>query len=207
MNKSGCLGLLLQIFGGRTDRSSTTFPFRIRDDFLSAAEISFYHVLVSVVGETLTVCPKVSLNDIFFVSRPDLNQASRNRISRKHVDFLLCDRRSMRPRLGIELDDSSHAREDRKARDEFVEQVFAAAGLALVRIPTLRSYNLSEVASRLAPFLEASSGEAATPISPDPTSPPLCPKCGIPLVVRPGRRGNFYGCSNYPRCRETKPLL
>ena len=41
----------------------------------------------------------------------------------------------MRPRVGIELDDSSHAREDRQARDAFVEQVFEAAGVALLRFP------------------------------------------------------------------------
>src|SRR2546427_12679557 len=99
-NKPGCLGLLLQMFGIAPCTSpATTFPFRLRDDFLSPAEISFYHVLLSTAGDKFTVCPKVNLSDIFFVSRPDQNQAARNRISRKHVDFLLCDSRSMRPRV------------------------------------------------------------------------------------------------------------
>lgn len=31
----------------------------------------------------------------------------------------------------------------------------------------------------------------------------VCPKCGAPLVLRQGRYGEFYGCSNYPRCRYT----
>lgn len=31
----------------------------------------------------------------------------------------------------------------------------------------------------------------------------LCPRCGAPLVLRQGRYGEFYGCSNYPRCRYT----
>src|SRR4029077_18998674 len=107
-DKSGCLGLVLQVFGsgpstagpksfpklafGLDDESS---PFRLRDDFLSAAEISFYHILLSTIGDRLTVCPKVNLGDIFFVSHPDRNQAGWNRISRKHIDFLLCDNRSM----------------------------------------------------------------------------------------------------------------
>jgi hypothetical protein len=84
-NKSGCLGLLLQMLGVTPSTSTaTTFPFRLRDDFLSPAEISFYHVLRSTAGDKFTVCPKVNLSDIFFVSRPDQNQAARNRISRKH---------------------------------------------------------------------------------------------------------------------------
>lgn len=31
----------------------------------------------------------------------------------------------------------------------------------------------------------------------------VCPKCGGKLILRHGRYGNFYGCSNYPRCRFT----
>ena len=32
----------------------------------------------------------------------------------------------------------------------------------------------------------------------------LCPDCGSDLVVRQGKFGKFYGCSNYPKCRYTK---
>ena len=28
-----------------------------------------------------------------------------------------------------------------------------------------------------------------------------CPKCGGDLIVRKGKYGSFYGCSNYPRCK------
>ena len=36
-------------------------PYRMRDDFLSSAELSFCHVLVSAIGNRVTVCPKVRL--------------------------------------------------------------------------------------------------------------------------------------------------
>lgn len=32
----------------------------------------------------------------------------------------------------------------------------------------------------------------------------ICPHCGATLVLRNGKYGDFYGCSNYPRCRFTK---
>lgn len=32
-----------------------------------------------------------------------------------------------------------------------------------------------------------------------------CPRCGGDLVLRSGNYGDFYGCSNYPRCRYTHP--
>ncbi len=34
---------------------------------------------------------------------------------------------------------------------------------------------------------------------------PACPDCGSLLVKRSGKFGAFYGCSNYPRCRYTRP--
>ena len=34
----------------------------------------------------------------------------------------------------------------------------------------------------------------------------ICPKCGGDLVLRNGRYGKFYGCSNYPKCRCTKQI-
>jgi hypothetical protein len=217
-NKLGCLGGVLQLFGIKPSAVPESFPplpfglhdeslpFCLRDDFLSAAEISFYHILLSAVGDRLTLCPKVNLSDIFFVSHPDRNQAAWNRISRKHIDFLLCDSRSMRPRVGIELDDSSHAREDRQVRDAFVHQVFDAAGLALLRFPAQRAYNISEVAARLSPFFAEGALPPPLPLSQDTISAPLCPKCGIPLVIRSSSRGKFYGCSNYPKCRQKMRL-
>lgn len=34
-----------------------------------------------------------------------------------------------------------------------------------------------------------------------------CPKCGSKLLIREGRYGRFYGCSSYPSCDYTKPIL
>jgi DNA topoisomerase I len=34
-----------------------------------------------------------------------------------------------------------------------------------------------------------------------------CPECGEDLVIRWGRHGKFIGCSTFPKCRHTEPLL
>lgn len=34
-----------------------------------------------------------------------------------------------------------------------------------------------------------------------------CEKCGHPMVIKMGRYGKFYACSNFPECRNTKPIL
>ncbi len=42
-------------------------------------------------------------------------------------------------------------------------------------------------------------------VKPD-VSDVLCDKCGQPFKIKIGRFGKFYACSNYPKCRNTKPL-
>lgn len=57
-----------------------------------------------------------------------------NKISQKHVDFLVCRSGDWMPMLAIELDDPSHLRAEVKKRDMFVNAVFAQAGIPLVRL-------------------------------------------------------------------------
>jgi len=77
------------------------------------------------------------------------------RIAEKHVDFLLCNPQTIKPIVGIELDDEGHEQQNRKERDRFVKKVFEAAGLPLVHIPVQPKYNTYELAKRLAPYLRA----------------------------------------------------
>ncbi len=144
------------------ENTKDPMPFRLRDDFLSTAEHSFYLVLKTMMGSIFTICPKVSLSDIFFVSNPNVNMGAYNRINRKHVDFLICDATTMKPRFAIELDDKSHNREDRMERDDFVELLFEIAELPLVRIPARSMYNTNEMGIL---FREALAQKPAAPSS------------------------------------------
>lgn len=195
-------------------------PYRIRDDFLSPTELSFYHILHTVTGNRAIICPKVGLAEIFFVSQPNENYGYRSRIVQKHLDFLLCDPQTLHPLLGVELDDASHNRPDRQARDAFVNKTFETANLPLLRFPARRTYNTRELAEvlekHLGPLPAPPAVALAEPVN-EPSQPenplgvPLCPKCGVPMVIRTVAKGQhqgkqFYGCVNYPRCREMLSL-
>lgn len=151
----GCLTALLRLFGPRPSEATGHLPYRARDDFLSQAEISFYRVLLSVLSTQGTICPKVRLSDVFYVSRPNENRTFFNRIVQKHVDFLVCNPISMKPIFALELDDSTHTRSDRQVRDEFVDSVFQAAGLPLLHIRAQRQYSIQEVRTQIAPFVNS----------------------------------------------------
>ena len=210
--KPGCLSIFFPFLKKKS--VSKSLPYRLRDDFLSPAEFSFYKVLSSLVGTRLTIQSKVRLADVFFVARPNENVAYFNRIAQKHLDFLVCDSITMKPLFGVELDDSSHKRNDRQERDEFVESVCKVAGLPLLRLPVQREYNSREIAAQIAPFVSDKISVSAPPqpeVNKQVSSVPVCPKCGIPMVLRTVAQGEhkgkqFYGCQNYPRCREMKPV-
>ncbi len=217
--KQGCLSTLFPFLRSRNNSVNEVLPYRLRDDFLSPAEFSFYKVLSSVLGTHFTIQSKVRLADIFFVSDPHKRATYFNKISQRHLDFLVCDAVTMKPLLGIELDDASHKRSSRRERDEFLEKVFQAAGLPLLRFPVQRVYNPKDIAAQIAPLLKGKTVSsnvnrptpAITTNNANPTSTvPLCPKCGIPMVLRTVSRGKhkgkqFYGCANYPHCRQVKP--
>lgn len=212
-NKSGCLSIFLP-FLKQKKVETRELPYRVRDDFLSPAELSFYKVLTSVVETRLVIQSKVRLADIFFVARPNENHSFRNRISQKHLDFLVCDAVTMKPLFGIELDDASHKRSDRQARDAFVDDVFHAAKLPLLHFPVQRSYSHDEIMSKIASVFKKDNNAVVKPAQKKvatSTSAPLCPKCNIPMVLRTVKKGQrvgkqFFGCQNFPQCREMQPL-
>ena len=47
---------------------------------------------------------------------------------------------------------------------------------------------------------------ALEPIPITSTSIEACPKCGSTLVLRQGKRGPFYGCQGFPKCRFTRDV-
>jgi very-short-patch-repair endonuclease len=117
------------------------YPYGIRDEFLTPAELSFHHVLRSVLSSDATIAMKVRLSDLLFTRQPNSNQGAMNRIHMKHVDFVICETATMKPRLAIELDDATHGRSDRKERDEFVDEAFKAAGLPVLHVKAAHGYN------------------------------------------------------------------
>lgn len=132
------------------------------------------------------------------------------KINRKHVDFLICDNETLKPIVGIELDDSTHQRQDRQLRDQFLNQVFETAKLPLIHIKVKQGYAISDLQENLKKYINEKH-KVINVVSQSRTSVPICPKCQIEMVIRETKKGNhagqkFYGCVNYPRCRQIEPF-
>ncbi len=118
------------------------------ESLLTPAERRFHETLRRAVPDDWQVLVKVRIADVIRVTSehaPSRQRVFRS-ISSKHVDFVLADRKSLRPVAAVELDDSSHRRRDRRKRDVLVDRVFATASLPLVRVPAAARYRLDEIA-------------------------------------------------------------
>lgn len=125
------------------------FPAEVyerNEKFLSPAELHFMKALLNEVGEKYHVMCKIRLGDILKV-REHLHgkkwRSAYNKILCKHVDFVLCSKENFEIMAVIELDDRSHEREDRKERDEFVDNAMKDAHIPIFHIPVQKNYSLS----------------------------------------------------------------
>jgi hypothetical protein len=129
--------------------STGVIPYQTRGALLSPAELSFYRVLQNAVGQSVLICPKVRLADILKPAEKQNYQTALNKISRKHIDFVLCDPVTTKFLGVVELDDKSHDRANRVTRDAFVDSTFAAAGIQIVHFKASASYSVEEVRQQL----------------------------------------------------------
>ena len=98
------------------------------------------------------VLAKIRVADIIEVDN-NLNRSEWqkyfNKISKKHIDFALCDPSNLRIKFLIELDDKSHENKSTKERDDFIEKVYKKAGYELIRIKNIEEFkNCSQIKYR-----------------------------------------------------------
>jgi len=125
------------------------YSYSAKPLLMTRTEAEFFVRLNRVAEERYFVFPQVHLSALLDhrVKGQDWRYAFRH-INGKSVDFVLCDKRTLRPTYAIELDDKTHEWDDRKERDNEVERIFKEANLPLVRF-TNKNVSDSEIVSAL----------------------------------------------------------
>lgn len=121
-----------------------SFSYGRKEYFLTKRESECYKRLVDLAGSNYFIFAQVHLSSLLD-ERQVKGQSwrgARAHVNRKSVDFLLCDKEYISPKLAIELDDWSHSRPDRIERDIEVERILKETGIPLLRI---RSSNELEI--------------------------------------------------------------
>jgi hypothetical protein len=132
--------VLVSVYGFRPK-----YPYEAKKNLLTKAEFEFYKILKDSVSPSMMIAPKVRLADIVTCSDANWARGYGSKISSKHIDFILYDAVTANILLAIELDDASHAKPERKRRDQFVNELFSVTKVPFLRVPTALQYNVNEI--------------------------------------------------------------
>ena len=210
--------------------STTSLAYQSKTTLCSAAERSFLGVLDQLLADRCRIFLKVRLADLIEIPKgvsKSSRQSALNRISGKHVDFVVCDKNDLSILGVVELDDQSHKSAKRRERDKFMDSALDSAGIPIVHIRAQNAYSVVDIQNQLQNNFQFMSGNAEAdphrsvsnsdepgktqPISDDTETIEICPDCGGALVKRQAKKGKFAGkyflaCSNYPKCRKIVPI-
>jgi hypothetical protein len=134
--------------------------YSFRKSFFNRTELAFYRSLKQAVSDRYSVFAKVRLLDLCTIPQNSVYSAM-NRVSKKHVDFLLCDPSTFEPVAAIEVDGPSHQRADRVERDAFVDDFFDQIDLPLIRVAAAYWFEPADLSRRIAHAI----AENARPLS------------------------------------------
>ncbi len=145
--------------GGFADvEEKAKYRYNRKNFFLTRAEHECYDALVEAVGAEYRIFAQVHLPTLVdHTVRGQDWRAALAHINRKSVDFVLCDKAYLSPKLAIELDDKSHERTDRQERDREVERILREAGVPLLRLENHGNFNPSELAQKIKDMLNPKS--------------------------------------------------
>lgn len=136
----------LEILDDKGMLDYTIIPnYKMKEEFITENELKLYKVLKKVAYELkLDIFTQVALNRILEVNNRRKQQQLRNRIDRKSIDFVLYDEKTKKIVCCIELDDSTHEREERIERDLFLDKIFKDT-IKLIRIKVQNYYDYNKI--------------------------------------------------------------
>lgn len=158
-----------------------------RTPLFSPAERSFLGVLDQALGAEYRVFGKVRVADVLAVAR-GTDAAKRrgafNRISAKHLDFVVCAPDDLRVLCAIELNDASHKQAARRDRDDMVAEACRSAEMPLVFFTAKRAYSIAEVREAVRQAMEPRVASAPAAQAPESATPPVAaPEAPSPAPI------------------------
>lgn len=188
----------------RTNKNSTTKPDRVsltrhpykrKEALLTKSERILYKFLTKHLPNTVDIMVKVRLADIIEVDNSVTTDSKYfYNIACKQIGFLICDKTDLSIICAVEIRDNIKNNIDRHERDKFVKEVLYDCGIRLVRLKCkpidIEKKDIREIENLVYEY-----------------QAPKCPVCKVPMGVNESKRKRnyghrFYGCINFPSCRE-----
>ena len=116
-----------------------------KEYLLTQPELKFFKLIKNITEKNnLNIFSQVALYEIV----TSKNIKDFNKIKSKTIDFAITDVNS-KIKLCIELDDTTHIRENRQQRDKFLKELFEQLNIKLIRIPVQNYYNLKDIEEKI----------------------------------------------------------
>ncbi|MBL4764420.1 MAG: DUF2726 domain-containing protein [Colwellia sp.] len=139
--------VIVGVLASRLNDSSFPFPFDSKPSVFTAAEKNFQNLLEQAVGPKYRIINRVKLADIVTIRNGISNRASQSAVTNaegKYLDFVICERSTMKLLGAIDLVDTQ-GKGYKIKKDWFVSGALEAAAIPHLRIKVKANYTLEEI--------------------------------------------------------------
>lgn len=143
------LVVIVAVLASRLNDNSFPFPFDRKSAIFTPAEKNFQNLVEQAMGSDYRVLNRVKLSDILTIRNGVSSKASQSaakNADKKYLDFVLCDRNSMKLLGAIDLVDTQ-GKGYKIKKDWFVSGALEAASIPHLRIKVKANYTVEEIRS------------------------------------------------------------
>ena len=139
--------VIVGVLASRLNDNSFPFPFDSKPSVFTPAEKNFQNLVEQAMGNKYRIINRVKLADIVTIRNGVSNRASQSAVTTaesKYLDFVICERSSMKLLGTIDLVDTK-GKGYKIKKDWFVSGTLEAAAIPHLRIKVKPNYTLDEI--------------------------------------------------------------
>ncbi|MCJ8318606.1 MAG: DUF2726 domain-containing protein [Colwellia sp.] len=139
--------VIVTVLATRLSDNSFPFPFDSKRSIFTPAEKNFQHLVEQAMGSKYRILNRVKLSDVVNIRNGISTRASQvaaTKASSKYLDFVICDRNSMKLLGAIDLVDTQ-GKGYKIKKDWFVSGTLEAAAIPHIRIKVKANYTIDEI--------------------------------------------------------------
>ncbi|WP_085298493.1 DUF2726 domain-containing protein [Cognaticolwellia mytili] len=139
--------VIVAMLASRLTDNSFPFPFDRKTAIFTPAEKNFQNLVEQAMGDRYRIINRVKLADIVTIRNGVSNRAGQtaaNNANSKYLDFVICDRDSMKLLGAIDLVDTK-GKGYKVKKDWFVSGALEAAAVPHIRIKVKANYTVDEI--------------------------------------------------------------
>lgn len=142
----------IELFNKKPDQieiKKAAYQYRAKEYYMTKSEGDFFRMLNNVAGDRYFIFPQAHLSAVLDEKINGQNwKAAFKHINGKSVDYVLCDKQTLKPVYAVELDDYTHSYKNRQERDVEVERIFKNAGIPLVRFTDYKNLTQNDISNK-----------------------------------------------------------